>query len=105
MTLPSWRDGEARRRILAFLGDAARVPEDQRVAVLDNDGTLWCERPSYAQVDFMVSLLRSAARQDPGLRDRPEYAAVLSGDRAELARLGLPRVALALAELCSGLEP
>lgn len=103
--LPSWRDGATRDRLLAFLADVEQVPPHDRVAVFDNDGTLWCERPGYVQLDFMISVLRVAAKDDPGLLDRPEYAAVLGGDRAAMAELGLPRVALALAELGAGMTP
>jgi hypothetical protein len=49
--LPSWRAGPARRAVLEFVeqvrgdGDSGPVPAEQRVAVFDNDGTLWCEKP------------------------------------------------------------
>lgn len=103
--LPSWRPGPTRERLLSFLDASGRVPADQRVAVFDNDGTLWCERPIYAQLAFFMDALRSAAADDPRLADRPEYAALLDGDHQAVAALGLGRVALALAELFAGVEP
>ncbi|MEX1281312.1 MAG: HAD family hydrolase [Acidimicrobiia bacterium] len=103
--LPSWRPGPTRERLVGFLDASEAVPADQRVAVFDNDGTLWCERPVYAQLAFFVDALRSAVSEDPRLGDRPEYAALLEGDREGVASLGLGRVALALAELFAGIEP
>lgn len=103
--LPSWRAGATRDALVAFLDAAASVPPIERVAVFDNDGTLWCEHPIPLQLDFFVDALVAAAAADPSLRDRPEYAAVLSGDRAAQASLGLERVALALLELFEGMTP
>ena len=47
--LPSWRPGAVRDAVVAFLDAAADVPTEQRVACFDNDGTLWCEHPSYVR--------------------------------------------------------
>ncbi|MEV0458599.1 HAD family hydrolase [Catellatospora methionotrophica] len=103
--LPSWRPGAARDAITSFLDESLALPPDQRVAVLDNDGTLWCEKPNYTQYDFLVRTLHAAAEQDGGLGDRPEYRALLDGDRAALGELGLQRIAMALLELCEGWTP
>jgi phosphoserine phosphatase len=73
--------------------------------VFDNDGTLWCEKPNYTQLDFLVRTLRSTAEQTPELADREEYRAVLAGDCSALATMGLERVAMALVELFDGLTP
>ena len=100
--LPSWRAGATRDRLVKFLDDASAVPVERRVACFDNDGTLWCERPSYAQLDFFVDALRSRAADDPALRERPEFAALLDGDRAALGDMGLARVGLALLQLFEG---
>lgn len=103
--LPSWRSGATRDALVTFLDALAEVPPRDRVAMFDVDGTLWCERPAYVQLLFFVQGLQQAIAERPELRDRPEYAAVLSGDQAALADLGLPRVAFALAELFVGLTP
>ena len=103
--LPSWRSGETRERLLGFLDAAGQVPEERRVAVFDNDGTLWCERPVYAQLAFFVAGLRRAVADRPDLGDRAEYAALLDGDREAMGALGLERIGLALAELFDGMEP
>jgi phosphoglycolate phosphatase-like HAD superfamily hydrolase len=102
--LPSWRPGATRDAVAAFLDAATSLPVDQRVAAFDNDGTLWCEKPTYVQFDFFEDALRSAAAADATLHERAEYAALLDGDRAAMGELGLERIALALAELFAGEE-
>jgi phosphoserine phosphatase len=103
--LPSWRPGATRDAILTFLDGASRVPVDERVAYLDNDGTMWCEKPTYVQLDFFVDALRQRADADPSLRDRPEFAAVLAGDMAAVGEIGLAKVAGALTALFDGRTP
>ncbi|MFM2072071.1 MAG: hypothetical protein RLZZ623_2334 [Actinomycetota bacterium] len=103
--LPSWRPGATRDSLIAFLDVAETLPVADRVAVFDNDGTLWCERPMFPQYDFVEDALRTAAHKDPTLRERPEFAAVLDGDQAAIGKLGLLAVATALVELFQGLTP
>ncbi len=103
--LPSWRAGTTRDRILSFLDAAESVPVEHRVACFDNDGTLWCERPTYVQFDFFLDALRRRHAADPSLQDRPEFAALLDGDGGTLGDLGLARVAMALLSLFEGLSP
>ena len=55
--LPSWRPGPTRDAVIGFLRAAPQIPPRDRVACFDNDGTLWCERPGYAQLDFFVDAL------------------------------------------------
>lgn len=103
--LPSWRPGATRDAVIGFLDAALDLPADQRVACLDNDGTLWCERPTYVQFDFLAHALAGATAVDPALRERPELAAVLDRDLATIERLGIERVALALIGLFAGRTP
>ena len=79
-SLPSWRPGSARDAVTQFLAAARSVPPEDRVACLDNDGTLWCERPTYVQYEFFVDALRRRAAADATLGNRAEFAAVLGGD-------------------------
>jgi phosphoserine phosphatase len=61
--LASWNEGPARAAILDFVARVREsVPPRERVAVFDNDGTIWCERPDYAQAEFLFSEL--GARHD-----------------------------------------
>src|SRR5882672_6944241 len=103
--LPSWRPGRTRDALEEFLAAADGVPVADRVAYFDNDGTLWCERPSYVQLDFFLDALRRRVTADPSTAERAEFAALLSGDRAAVAGIGLERIALALAGLFDGLTP
>ena len=101
--LPSWRPGRARDEIVAFLEASSQIPPEDRLACFDNDGTLWCERPRYIQLEFLLHHLQQRVQADPGLGTTPEFSAVLSGDAAALEQVGLPRIAMALTGLFAGM--
>lgn len=103
--LPTWRPGATRDAVVAFLDAAQDVPAEQRVACLDNDGTLWCEKPTYVQLDFFLDAMKGAVHADPGLADGPEFAALISGDQAAIGEIGLERIASALTGLFEGISP
>ncbi|MGP3955697.1 HAD family hydrolase [Nonomuraea sp. 3N208] len=105
ISLPSWRPGATRDRLLEFLDAVRSVPETDRVAYFDNDGTLWCERPRYVQLEFFLEALRRRVGTDPSVGERPEFAAALSGDPDRVGEVGLERIALALAGLFEGVTP
>jgi phosphoserine phosphatase len=90
--LPSWADGAARASILAFVekvtttGGADYVPPAQRIAVFDNDGTLWSEQPMYVQAVFIFDRIKALAPQHPEWKGQEPFASVLRGDlRSALA--------------------
>src|SRR3954454_3567637 len=91
--LSSWRDGPARRAIVEFVArvrgedGSEPVPIDQRVAVVDNDGTLWCEKPMPIQLDFILRRLVEMAEADAALRDRQPWKAAYERDYGWLAKL------------------
>jgi phosphoserine phosphatase len=101
--LPSWRPGSTLDDVLAFLTASDAIEPAKRVAVFDNDGTLWCEKPAYFQLAFFLQELKRAVQAEPTIAERAEYRALISHDDAAIAELGLPRIALALADLCAGL--
>jgi hypothetical protein len=103
--LPSWRPGPVRDAVLGFLAASVDVAPRDRVACFDNDGTLLCERPDYAQLDFFVDALRARSAADPSVSSVPEFAALLSGDKAAMGELGLTRIAMALVGLFEGMTP
>lgn len=103
--LPSWRPGTARDDLVAFLDAVLEVHPEERVACFDNDGTLWCERPSYPQLDFFVDALGARVVEEPEVARVPELAALLAHDEQALAEVGLERVALALTSLFAGTSP
>jgi len=103
--LPTWRPGPTRDAIEMFLDAAEMLPIEQRVAVFDIDGTLWCEKPQYSMIEFLLAELRMAVAGKPELAERPEYRAALDWDRQAIGRLGPVNVVLALVELHAGITP
>jgi hypothetical protein len=84
--LTRWNGGAARDAIVAFVERtvAEGVPVDERVAVFDNDGTLWCEKPLPIQADFILRRLVEMAEADPTLRERQPWKAAYERDYAWL---------------------
>jgi hypothetical protein len=84
--LSSWARGGAREAVEEFLArvtdrhGSGYVHPEQRVAVFDNDGTLWCERPMQPQLDFTIRRLRDMAVHDAALRSRQPWQAAHEGD-------------------------
>jgi phosphoglycolate phosphatase-like HAD superfamily hydrolase len=84
--LPSWRPGAVKEALLAFVasvtseGSPAFVPEPERVAVFDNDGTLWPEQPLPFQAAFAFDELKGALQRQPALAEDPMVQAALAGD-------------------------
>ncbi|MGJ4843198.1 HAD family hydrolase [Leifsonia sp. Le1] len=82
--LPSWRDTPTLAAIVSFVESVATgpgaVPVEQRVAVFDNDGTLWIEKPMPTQLHYVVEQWRTRLRADPALARHQPYTAVASGD-------------------------
>jgi phosphoserine phosphatase len=86
--LTSWRDGAAREAVLDFVARVPdRVPEEERVAVFDNDGTLWCEKPMPIQLDFILRRLVEMAEADHGLADQQPWKAAREHDYAWLSQV------------------
>ncbi len=90
-TLDTWNDGPAKSAIVDFVhrvtseGSSDFVERDDRVAVFDNDGTLWCEKPMYIQLDFLVRRFAEQAAADPSLRGCEPYKGAYHGDLTWLA--------------------
>jgi len=97
--LPSWAEGAARQRIVDFVSrvttktSADFVPQEERTAVFDNDGTLWCEQPAYVQAVFLADRLRELAPSHPEWKTEQPYAAALAGDLNKVAAGGETAVA------------
>jgi phosphoglycolate phosphatase-like HAD superfamily hydrolase len=92
--LPSWKDGPSRQAIEAFVtavtreGDKDFIPPAERIAVFDNDGTLWSEQPMYFEVLFALDEVRRMAPQHPEWKDKQPFKAVLENDQKALAAAG-----------------
>jgi phosphoserine phosphatase len=90
--LSSWRDTEVRQAIARFVealtreGTADFVPEAERVAVFDNDGTLWAEQPVYFQLLFAIDRIKAMAPEHPEWKEQEPFKSVIAGDmKAALA--------------------
>jgi phosphoserine phosphatase len=90
--LPSWNDGVAKRAILDFVAKVTTensptfVPAADRIAVFDNDGTLWVEHPMYVQAFFVFDRIKDLAPEYPEWQETEPFASVLKGDlKAALA--------------------
>lgn len=87
--LTSWNDGAAKRAVVEFVARtvADAVPAEERIAVFDNDGTLWCEKPMPIQADFILRRLYEMAEADPKLRDRQPWKAAHERDYPWLGKV------------------
>ena len=86
--LPSWNEGPAKEAIKKFVADARSVPEPERVAVFDNDGTLWAEQPMYFQLAFALDRIKAEAGKHPEWKTTEPYRSVLAGDMKGLMASG-----------------
>jgi len=86
--MPSWNDTGPKQAIMAFVdkvtstGSPDYVPPAERIAVFDNDGTLWSEQPVYFQALFMFDRIRTLVPQHPEWQEQEPFASVLKGDTA-----------------------
>ncbi len=92
--LASWHDGDAREAIVDFVertttaGSPDYLPAARRVAVFDNDGTLWAEQPVYFQLQFAIDRARELVETSPELNNSAVFKAAAEGDLAALAAGG-----------------
>ncbi len=92
--LPSWNDGAAKSEIIDFVtrvtseGGQDFVAKEDRIAVFDNDGTLWTEQPAYFQALFAIDRVKAMAPEHPEWKDKEPFASLLKGDMAGVAAAG-----------------
>ena len=86
--LPSWNDTAPKQAIVAFVDKVTHldtpdfVPPAERIAVFDNDGTLWAEQPIYFQLAFAIDRVKTLAAQHPEWETQEPFASLLKGDVA-----------------------
>jgi len=84
--LPSWTEGKAKQSIIDFVqhvttpGSKDFVPESERIAVFDNDGTLWAEQPFYFQLVFALDRVKTLAPKHPEWKEKQPFKSALAGD-------------------------
>lgn len=92
--LPSWNEGENKKRIIQFVENAKDeanenfIPVDKRIATFDNDGTLWAEKPVYFQLIFALGQIHKMAENHPEWKDEAPYKHVLNKDMESLLKEG-----------------
>jgi len=107
--LPSWNTGAARQAILDFVaqvtaeGSPGHVPPEERIAVFDNDGTLWSEKPLPFQLIFAIDQVRSMAAGHPEWKTSEPFASILKGDMQGVAQSGEQGVLAVMAATHAGM--
>lgn len=108
--LPSWNDGRAKQAIIEFVRSTVDpsspdhvLPED-RIAVFDQDGTLWVEHPIYTQVAYCLDRVPALAAKRPDLKKVEPFKTVLSGNQEAIARLTLRDLEKILAATLTGMS-
>jgi phosphoglycolate phosphatase-like HAD superfamily hydrolase len=92
--LSSWNDRPAKQAILDFVADVTDegsktfVSPQDRIAVFDNDGTLWAERPAYFQLLFALDRVKALTSENPEWKTKQPFRAVLEDDMKTLAAAG-----------------
>ena len=107
--LPSWNDGATKQAILDFVaavteeGGDQFVPEGDRIATFDNDGTLWVEHPLPVQGFFALDTVKRMAPEHPEWQDEQPFAAILSGDQAAMSQFSEHDLAAIIAATHAGM--
>jgi phosphoserine phosphatase len=107
--LPSWNDTGPKQAIVRFVeavtreGSADFVPVGERIAVFDNDGTLWAEQPMYVQLAFAIDRVKTLAPDHPAWQRQEPFASVLKGDLKAVAASGEHGLAELIAATHAGL--
>ena len=92
--LPSWSDTATKARIMEFVQSVtdpdgpSYVEPEARIATFDNDGTLWVEQPTYAEMAFARDRVIALSQVHPEWKTQEPFRAVLEGDRAAFIAAG-----------------
>ena len=91
--LPSWKDGPTKKAILEYVaavtqkGGSDYIPPEERIATFDNDGTLWCEKPT-VEIEFSKVRIKEMVEKDPALKEKQPFKAALENDQGYFAKEG-----------------
>jgi phosphoserine phosphatase len=91
--LPSWNEGSVKQAIIDYVAAVTQegdqfVPVSERIAVFDNDGNLWSEKPLYFQLFFAIDRVKAMAADHPEWKDQQPYKAILENDMKTFATFG-----------------
>ena len=107
--LPAWDEGRAKQSIMEFVekvtqgGSSNFVPTSERIAVFDNDGTLWAEQPIYFQLQFALDRVKALAPKHPEWKEKQPFKALLAGDMKGFVSGGAKALAEVMAVSHSGM--
>lgn len=107
--LPSWQEGKVKQRILHFVQVVTNpsspdyVTPENRIAAIDNDGTLWLEQPLYTQVIYTLSRVKALAQAHPEWKKQQPFSAVITDNRKEIAKFNAQDFERLLAATHSGM--
>ena len=92
--LASWRDGAAKQTIIEFVRQVSTpgphyVSPAERVAAFDHDGTLWCEKPMYVQMAYILDNMKERIEGIPALAENPTIRGILLGNLAAVRRVSI----------------
>ena len=108
--LPSWNEGETKKTIIQFIeavtdtASADYIPEPDRIATFDNDGTLWSEQPAYFQLFFALDRIKELAPDHPEWKNEEPFRSVLADDLEGLSKQGLEGLLKVVMASHSGME-
>ena len=93
-TLPSWNEGKNKTNVITYVQTVTDkkstdfIPEEDRIAVFDNDGTLWSEQPAYFQLFFAIDRVKALAPEHPEWKTTEPFKSVLENDMKSLMKSG-----------------
>lgn len=107
--LPSWNEGSAKQRILQFAEKASTpgapqfIPQEERIATFDQDGTLWVEHPIYTQFLFAIDRVKAQAANHPEWATKEPFRSVLQGDQERIEKFTMKEIEQLIAETHTGM--
>ncbi|WP_120511315.1 HAD family hydrolase [Photobacterium salinisoli] len=96
--LPSWNDTATKQQMMQFVQQTTDknspqfVPVEERIAVFDNDGTLWAEQPAYFQLFYAIDRVKDEADKHPEWKTEEPFASLLKGDMEGVNKSGMEGV-------------
>lgn len=108
--LPSWNEGKIKKNIIDFV-EQVTTPSNpnylmpaERVAVFDNDGTLWLEQPLYTQLMFVIDRIKQLAPKHPEWQRQSPFKAILSDNKQVVSQLSIQEIEQVIAAVHSGMS-
>ena len=107
--LPSWNEGTSKSDIIEFVqtvvnvGGADYVPAAERIAVFDNDGTIWAEQPMYFQLIFAIDRVKAMATEHPEWSDQDPFKSILNEELQGVMASGIPGLLKIVMETHAGI--